>query len=49
VAHRRVAVFDPSFVKDLKYWVEVDRRVAKRLLDLVAAALNDPFDGIGKR
>ncbi len=44
----RLAVFDPAFIEDLRYWVENDRRVAKRLLDLVEATLRDPFAGIGK-
>jgi toxin YoeB len=43
-----VAVFHSEFLEDLQYWVETDRRVAKRLLELVKAALNAPFDGIGK-
>jgi toxin YoeB len=44
----RLAVFDPSFIADLRWWVETDRRAAKRLLDLVEAVLRSPFDGIGK-
>ena len=45
---KRVAVFQPEFIEDLSYWVEADRRTAKRLLDLVKAALRDPVKGIGK-
>jgi toxin YoeB len=44
----RVAVFQPEFIDDLRFWVENDRRVAKRLLDLVDAILKEPFTGIGK-
>jgi len=44
----RVAVFQPEFREDLRRWVETDRRVALRALDLVEAALRDPFQGIGK-
>jgi toxin YoeB len=44
----RVAVFHPEFLEDLQYWVETDRRVAKRLLELVKATLRAPFEGIGK-
>jgi toxin YoeB len=44
----RLAVFQPEFLEDLRYWVETDRRTAKRLLELVEAALRDPFAGIGK-
>ena len=45
---KREAVFQPEFIEDLRYWVATERRTAKRLLDLVEAALRDPFDGIGK-
>ena len=44
---RRVAVFQPEFLEDLSYWVETERRTAKRLLELVKAVLRDPFKGIG--
>lgn len=47
-AEARDAVFDPAFIEDLRYWAETDRRVARRLLDLVDAILRDPFTGIGK-
>lgn len=45
---RRVAVFHPEFIEDLRHWVDTERRTAKRLLDLVDATLRDPFGGIGK-
>ena len=44
----RVAVFQLEFIEDMRYWVEVDRRIALRCLDLVVAILRDPFSGIGK-
>lgn len=44
----RVAVFHPEFRQDLRYWVETNRRVAVRVLDLVEAVIRDPFQGIGK-
>lgn len=47
-AGRRLAVFDPSFIEDLHYWIDTDRRTARRLLDLVDAVPRDPFEGIGK-
>ena len=37
-----------EFLHDLRYWVETDRRVALRILQLMEAVLRDPFDGIGK-
>jgi len=44
----RDCYFVPGFLEDLRYWVEVDQRVAKRVLDLVEAVRRDPFRGIGK-
>lgn len=44
----REAVFQPQFRDDLRYWVETDRRVALRILELAEAILRDPFAGIGK-
>jgi toxin YoeB len=44
----RDAVFHAHFRDDLRYWVETDRRVARRALELVEAVLRDPFAGIGK-
>jgi toxin YoeB len=41
-------VFHPEFRRDMKYWVETDRRTALRALELVEAVLRDPFAGIGK-
>ena len=45
---RYEAVFSPEFREDLRAWIDTDRRVALRVLDLVEAALRDPFVGIGK-
>ncbi|NUN97857.1 MAG: Txe/YoeB family addiction module toxin [Candidatus Omnitrophica bacterium] len=45
---KRDSVFHPEFREDLRYWVEIDRRIALRAMDLVEAALRDPFNGIGK-
>jgi toxin YoeB len=45
---RREAVFHPEFIDDLRYFVQAERRVALRALDLVEAVLGDPFGGIGK-
>ena len=44
----RWAVFHPEFREDLRYWVETDRRVALRALEIVEAVLRDPFTGIAK-
>lgn len=42
------AVFHPDFRADLRYWIETDRRIAMRVLELCEAVLRDPFGGIGK-
>jgi toxin YoeB len=44
----RVAVISSNFRDDLRYWIEMDRKIALRVLDLMAAILADPFAGIGK-
>ena len=44
----RAAVFQKEFRDDLRYWVGTDRKTALRVLELVEAALRDPFQGIGK-
>jgi toxin YoeB len=47
--HRQPSVvFDQEFRQDLAYWIETDRKTALRVLALVEAVLNDPFQGIGK-
>lgn len=45
---RYLAVFQPEFIEDLRYWVETDRKLAIRTLDLIEAILREPFSGIGK-
>lgn len=42
------AVLDPKFREDLRSWVETDRQIALRVLDLMEAIIRDPFTGIGK-
>jgi toxin YoeB len=42
------AVFQPEFIEDLRYWVEIDRKLALRAFELIKAILRDPYDGIGK-
>lgn len=44
----RLAVFHPEFREDLRYWVEVNRKVALRALDIVEATMRDPSGGIGR-
>ena len=44
----RAAVFHPEFREDLRYWIEVERKVALRAFDLIEDILRDPFTGLGK-
>jgi toxin YoeB len=44
----REVVLQAQFRQDLRYWVETDRNVALRVLDLMEAILREPFSGIGK-
>ncbi len=44
----REAVFQPEFRDDLSYWIETDRRTARRLMNLVEAVMREPFSGIGE-
>jgi toxin YoeB len=44
----REAVFQREFREDLQYWVQNDRKIASRVLELVEAVLRDRFTGIGK-
>jgi toxin YoeB len=45
---KRVAIFQPEFLQDLRFWVKNERSVAVRVLDLVEAVMRDPFEGPGK-
>ena len=44
----RTAVFQPEFIEDLRFWVDTDRKLAIRALNMIEAILRDPFSGIGK-
>ena len=43
-----LAVFQPEFIEDLRFWVETDRKLALRAFDMIEAILRDPSEGIGK-
>jgi toxin YoeB len=45
---KRVAIFQPEFLQDLRFRVRSERTVAVRVLDLVEAVMQDPFEGPGK-
>ncbi|HEV8131422.1 MAG TPA: Txe/YoeB family addiction module toxin [Acidobacteriota bacterium] len=41
-------IFHTEFRDDLRYWVETDRRIALKALEIVEAILREPFSEIGK-
>lgn len=45
---KRVAVLQDECREDLRYWVDTNRKVALRVLDLMEAVMRDPFGGVGK-
>lgn len=45
---KRVAIFHPEFIDDLRYWVEQDRRIALKAFDIIEAVMRQPFEGIAK-
>jgi toxin YoeB len=45
---RGEAVFHPVFREDLRCWIQMNRMLALRCMDLIEAILRDPFSGIGK-
>ncbi len=42
------AFFQDEFREDLRFWIDNERRVALKVMDLVEAVTRDPFRGIGK-
>ncbi len=40
--------FVPAAFEEYKKWVEVDRKTALRISDLIKDILRSPFEGIGK-
>lgn len=47
-ARRRTIQLQPEALEDLRSWVQQDRRIAARVLELIKACRRDPFQGIGK-
>ncbi len=45
---KRLSVFQPEFIEDLTFWVEVDRKIALKILKMVSQILREPFKGPGK-
>jgi len=44
----RFAVFHKHFREDMRFWVQTDRKVTLKALELIEAIVADPFRGIGK-
>ena len=44
----RTLAFDPNGWEDYVYWQTQDRKTLRRINQLIAAVLRDPFVGIGK-
>jgi toxin YoeB len=40
--------FLPAAFREYQQWIELDRKVALRIGDLIRDILRNPFDGIGK-
>ena len=40
--------FSSRFKEDLAWWFKQDFKVASKILDLVTAVMDNPFEGIGK-
>lgn len=40
-------VFSPRGWEDYQYWVQTDRKIAKRIARLIEDCLRKPFEGIG--
>ena len=45
---QRLLVIEKECLEDLRWWVEMNRKTAIRVFDLIEAIMRDPFDGIGK-
>lgn len=44
----RLLVVEKECLEDLRWWVEMNRKTALRVFDLIQAIIRDPFEGIGK-
>ena len=45
---KRELIFQNEFLEDLRFWVETERNIALKILELIEAVQRDPFLGIGK-
>jgi toxin YoeB len=40
--------FDPLALEDLRFWIDIDRRMALKIITLIEDILKTPFTGLGK-
>ena len=40
--------FDPVAWEDFRYWLEADKKIARRIVGLIEEIRRMPFEGIGK-
>lgn len=41
-------IFDPYALEDLRYWIEMDRKKALKIITLIEEVSRTPFEGTGK-
>ena len=41
-------VFSPQAWEDYQHWVQTDRKLVKRINELIKDTIRNPYDGIGK-
>ena len=41
-------LMESQFLEDLQFWIEIDRKLALRIMELLKEIRRDPFNGIGK-
>jgi toxin YoeB len=44
----RLLVVEKECLEDLRWWVDMNRKTALRVFDLIEGIMRDPFAGIGK-
>lgn len=45
---RRICIIQKQFREDLQDWIKQDRKIAKKVLDMMEDVLRDPYVGKGK-
>lgn len=47
-ANKLIIKFDPSAWEDYIYWQTTDKKILKRINDLIKSTQRTPFEGLGK-